>query len=255
MPAAGSPKIFAPGREDSSFTRRRVGKMTHDTTLLAHFYRASVMHADVWRQRLDATTNWAVVTTAAVLTFAFGAGQAPHYVVLMGLVITVFFLMMESRRYQVYHVWEIRLRLLHRYVIAPALRGETVGEAAEGLGELAGHLADTRPRISLYRAMGYRIRRNYGPLFTIILLAWGLKLWASPDPAADFAVFVGRAAVGVLPGAWILVGAVAFLFLAVVAAAAAPSEHLVDWSEEASPAEKLIDAAHFGSIGRRKNQG
>lgn len=227
--------------------------MVYDTTLLAHFYRASMLHADVWRQRLDATTNWAVVTTAAVLTFAFGAGQAPHYVVLMGLVITVFFLMMESRRYQVYHVWEIRLRLLHRYVVAPALRGEAVSEAAEGLGEIARHLADTRPRIPLYRAMGYRIRRNYGPLFTIVLLAWGLKLWSSPEPAPDFGAFVGRASVGVLPGAWILLGAAGFFLLAVIAAASAPSEHLVDWSEEASPAGKLMGAARVGPINRRKD--
>jgi len=231
--------------------------MTHDTTLLAHFYRASMMHADVWRQRLDATTNWAVITTAAVITFAFGEAQAPHFVVLMGLVFTAFFLLMESRRYQVYHVWEVRLRLLNRYVVAPALRGESPGEtdelrsaderpaaygisAEQGLAEIALHLGSTLPRISLLQAIGYRIRRNYGPLFTIVLLAWGLKLWASPEPVAGFEAFVERASVGVVPGPWVLVAAVGFLFLAVLVALAAPSEHLVDWSEEASPAGKLI---------------
>lgn len=239
--------------------------MAHDTTLLAHFYRASMMHADVWRQRLDATTNWAVITTAAVITFAFGEAQAPHFVILMGLAFTAFFLLMESRRYQIYHVWEVRLRSLHRFVIAPALRGEPVAEtavlrspdeaetsdgvsAAGGLAEIAQHLASTRPRISLLQAVGYRIRRNYGPLFTIVLLAWGLKLWASPDPVADFGAFVARASVGVVPGAWILVGAVGFLLLAVLAALAAPSEHLVDWSEEASPAGKLMRHTRGGPI-------
>ena len=239
--------------------------MAHDTTMLAHFYRASMMHADVWRQRLDATTNWAVITTAAVITFAFGEAQAPHFVILMGLVITAFFLLMESRRYQVYHVWEVRLRLLHRFVIAPALRGEHVGESAElrssedekgdhgisaeqGLAEIARRLGSTRPRITLLQAVGYRIRRNYGPLFTIVLLAWGLKLWASPEPVEDFGAFVTRASVGVLPGAWVLAGAVGFLFVAVLAALAAPSEHLIDWSEEASPAGKLMRHTRVGAV-------
>ncbi len=246
--------------------------MTHDTTLLAHFYRASMMHADVWRQRLDATTNWAVITTAAVITFAFGEAQAPHFVILMGLVFTAFFLLMESRRYQVYHVWEVRLRLLHRYVVAPALRGETVGEttrlettgsdegddiqgisADEGLAEIASHLGSTRPRISLLQAIGYRIRRNYGPLFTVVLLAWGLKLWASPEPVGSFDAFVARAAVGVVPGVWIMLGALGFFCLSVLAALAAPSEHLVDWSEEASPAGKLMRHTRTGPMPWRKD--
>lgn len=234
--------------------------MAHDTTLLAHFYRASVMHADVWRQRLDATTNWAVVTTAAVITFAFGEAQAPHYVLLMALVFTSLFLIMESRRYQIYRVWEVRIRSLHQFVMAPALRGESVGgstdvrgedrdalAAAEaGLAEIADHLASTRPRISLFQAAGYRIRRNYGPLFTIVLLAWGLKLWASPEPISSLAIFVERASVGIIPGEWVLGGAALFFLSAIIAALAAPSEHMIDWSEEASPAGRLIRRARRG---------
>lgn len=234
--------------------------MAHDTTLLAHFYRASVMHADVWRQRLDATTNWAVVTTAAVITFAFGEAQAPHFVLLMAAVFTVFFLLMESRRYQVYHVWEVRLRSLHRFVVAPALRGEPVGtgvlagemggqgqggaiSAKQGLEGIARHLSSSRPRISLLQAAGYRIRRNYGPLFTIILLAWLLKLWSSPEPAPGVAEIVERAAVGVMPGSWTMALVFGLFGFAVVAALLAPSEHVVDWTEEASPANRLIRRA------------
>lgn len=29
-----------------------------DDTTLTHVYRAVVGHADVWRERMDATTNW-----------------------------------------------------------------------------------------------------------------------------------------------------------------------------------------------------
>lgn len=31
------------------------------TTAMVHFFRAEVQRANVWRQRLDTTTNWAVV--------------------------------------------------------------------------------------------------------------------------------------------------------------------------------------------------
>jgi uncharacterized membrane protein len=45
---------------------------------MAHFYRAEVNRSNTWRQRLDVTTNWAVITTAAALTFAFGAPNNTH---------------------------------------------------------------------------------------------------------------------------------------------------------------------------------
>jgi uncharacterized membrane protein len=34
-----------------------------------------VHRSNTWRLRLDNTTNWAVVTTGAVLTFAFGTAE------------------------------------------------------------------------------------------------------------------------------------------------------------------------------------
>ena len=32
--------------------------------VFVHFYRAVVSHMDVWRQRMDATTNWAAAMTS-----------------------------------------------------------------------------------------------------------------------------------------------------------------------------------------------
>lgn len=217
--------------------------MADNTTILAHFYRASIMHADVWRRRLDATTNWAVVTTAAVITFAFGEAQAPHFVLLMAILFAFFFLVMESRRYQIYHVWELRIRALHQYVIAPALRGEEGAdrEAIErGLMTLAEDLGSTVPRISVLQAAGYRIRRNYGPLITIVLLAWLLKLWLFPEPAYSIALMVERAAVGIVPGIWVMSGMGLFFMACVAAAMTAPSEHVVGWAEKSAPVKELL---------------
>lgn len=52
--------------------------------LLAHLYRGQLARADTWRQRLDATSNWAVMLTAALLTWIFSSTSNPHYVLLVG---------------------------------------------------------------------------------------------------------------------------------------------------------------------------
>ena len=38
---------------------------------LAHLYRGELYRSTVWRTRLDATTNWAVVTTGIALSITF----------------------------------------------------------------------------------------------------------------------------------------------------------------------------------------
>ena len=40
-------------------------------TAMVHFYRGEVQRSNVWRSRLDATTNWAVITAGATLSFVF----------------------------------------------------------------------------------------------------------------------------------------------------------------------------------------
>lgn len=73
------------------------GVMTSSLTqpVLVHFYRAVVAPMDVWRQRMDATTNWAAATGAGMITFTFSTPAAPHYVLLLALFFQLVFLLME----------------------------------------------------------------------------------------------------------------------------------------------------------------
>ncbi|HZD03956.1 MAG TPA: DUF2270 domain-containing protein [Longimicrobiales bacterium] len=211
--------------------------------VVVHFYRASVQHADVWRQRLDATTNWAVVTTAAVLTFAFGSGRTGHYLVLVALVFDSFFLFMETRRYQTYNLWQRRIRLLHRFLVAPALAGapEQSPESRERqLAELADDLGRSVPAISLLAALGYRVRRNYGPLVTLVILTWGLKLYIHPGPPVSWTDYVGRAAIGLVPGSAVLLAVTGFFAVFVLLAIRAPSEQMEAWVELPAPIDRLM---------------
>ena len=41
----------------------------------------------VWRERFDATTNWAILLTTGRTTFTLGSERTPHYVLLLGLAI------------------------------------------------------------------------------------------------------------------------------------------------------------------------
>jgi len=214
--------------------------------VLVHLYRASVGHADIWRQRLDATTNWAVITTAAVLTFAFSNPATPHFVMLLALLFVLFFLYMESRRYQAYNLWQRRIRVLDRAVIVPALRteDEVDGELIKLLlVRLADDFATWYPAIPLWAALGYRLRRNYGPLITLILFTWLLKLYIHPVTVHGWGQYVERATVGLVHGAVVLIGTAAFLAGLVFLALSAPSEEMKEWSSLPAPLDRIKPGA------------
>jgi Predicted integral membrane protein (DUF2270) len=71
---------------------------TAEITALSHLYRGEMYRSTVWRTRLDATTNWAVVTTGLALSLTFSSEAAsPLPLVLVGLLVAVF-LLIEGRR-------------------------------------------------------------------------------------------------------------------------------------------------------------
>lgn len=229
--------------------------MTEPSTAVIHFYRASSAHADVWRQRLDITTNWAIVTNAAILSFSLSNPQAPHFVLLMTLIIDLFFLIMESRRYQVYNMWHHRIRVLQQYVFAEALSGhqcEDSQEIQEKLSELADHLGDSVPRISLFDAIGFRIRRNYFYILFFTIGAWLIKLHIHPERPDSLAEFVARSAMGPLSGSMVFAAVILLVFFAAVLALLAPSDSLVDWTLRPSPIRRALPQAWF-QRGSKKN--
>ena len=89
-------------------------------TILTHYYRAMVGRADIWRTRMDTTTNWAIGATAAIMSFTLGNAAVPHYVVFIASLMTLGFLMLEARRLTFYHLWQQRVLLLEDGLIRPA---------------------------------------------------------------------------------------------------------------------------------------
>ncbi len=179
------------------------------TTILAHYYRAMVGRADVWRTRMDSTTHWAIGTTAAVVSFSLGNAAVPHYVVFIGSLLTLCFLGLEARRLTFYHLWQQRVLLLERGLVGPALEANEPDPALAA--QLAPHLGRTVPSMPIWRAAARRLRRIYMYLFGVQALAWLLKLAIEPGPAGSARELIERAAAGPVPGAVLVAVAAALL--------------------------------------------
>jgi uncharacterized membrane protein len=167
-------------------------------TAMVHFHRAEIQRSNTWRNRLDTTTNWAVLTAGATLSFAFTAPNNPHFVILINTILVAFFLTMEARRYRYYEIWASRVRVIETGFFAQMLKPSSPND--EWADHLAQDLRTPHFTISLWEAMGRRLRRNYLWIFILLAASWNLKVYLHPFPATSLDVFVSRAAVGVIPG-------------------------------------------------------
>jgi uncharacterized membrane protein len=173
-------------------------KPSEFVTAMVHYFRAEVTRANVWRQRLDTTTNWAVISTGASVTVAFGTG-GHHSVILLNTLLITIYLWIEARRYRYYELWSSRIRLMETDFFASMLV-PPFGPAPDWAESLAEHLLQPHYPISVLEAIGRRYRRNYIWIFLLLVIAWVVKLWLSPLPSLTLTEFVFRAGIGGLPG-------------------------------------------------------
>lgn len=188
-------------------------------TAMVHFFRAEIQRANVWRQRLDTTTNWAVVSTGATLSIAFSQPNIHHAIIILNTLLVTWFLFIEARRYRYYELWSYRVRLMetdfYAAMLVPPFHPSP--EWAESLAENL--LAPSFP-ISIWEALGRRLRRNYFWIFLILYASWLAKIWLFPQSPSSIQEFVERAAVGPLSGQFMIVlGLIFYASLSIVAVA------------------------------------
>jgi uncharacterized membrane protein len=181
-------------------------------TALAHFYRGEVQRSNTWRTRLDNTTYWSVITVAGALSFAFSAPSNPHFLIPIISILVAIFLLMEARRYRYYEIWASRVRVIETGYLAQMLSPDGVPRDQEWASHLAADLLTPHFTISVWEAIGRRLRRNYIWLFALLALSWNLKVYLHPQPAINFDEFVSRATVGLVPGSIVIIIGVAFNF-------------------------------------------
>lgn len=182
---------------------------TEFNAAMVHLFRAEVARANAWRQRLDMTTNWAVVTTGAVISFAFSQTDSSHLVILLNLILVTLFLFIEARRYRYYELWSYRVRLMETDFFAAMLVPpfKPSGEWSEALAE---SLLHPQFPISGSEAVGRRLRHNYLWIYSIIVLSWLAKIGFFPRQAGTWEEAFRRAELGAISGVWVFALVAAF---------------------------------------------
>ncbi len=190
-------------------------------TAMVHFYRGEIQRSNVWRNRLDATTNWAVITGGATLSFVFSSPDNPHFAIPINSILVSIFLFMEARRYRYYEVWANRVRVLETGYFAPMLSHRTIAPDKEWAEHISADLIAPHFTISVWEALGRRLRANYLWIFVLLAVSWTLKIYIHPSPIPSITaedrrlfwdVFEKRATVGLAPGWFVMTVGLVFNF-------------------------------------------
>lgn len=194
---ADVPTDFDP---ESPEVREIAGEAAQDRadflSLMGHAYRGEMGRTTSWRTRIDRTTNWAVVLTATLLTWAFSGESRPHYILLIGLVMVTVFLGIEARRYRVYDIWRSRVRIIEENVFANALEPEGV-EQSNWRELLSDDFREPTVKTPVIEAVSRRLRRVYFALISVLVVAWLVRLTVFATTPTRI---IGTATVGQVPG-------------------------------------------------------
>lgn len=180
---------------------------------IIHLYRAQIGRADIWRQRLDSSTNWAVVTTAAALTVTFTEPDTSQPVIpLCSLLITMFWTI-ESRRYRYFELWSYRVALLEDAYFSRLLAPTPQTHEMWSI-RLADSLRNPQFTITKAEALGRRFRRIYFWLYTVLGISWMVQVWIYPSPINSISMLSNRLALGSVPTyVMLVIGLVSYLAL------------------------------------------
>jgi uncharacterized membrane protein len=198
-------KRQAPPGETGSFEDYPLTRQEY-ISVMVHFYRGEAHRSTVWRQRLDATTNWAVLTTAGMLSFSFADTESEHIIVLLSSLIILCFLFIEARRFRYFEVYRARVRMLEENFLIPVVTRQLESPMISWREMVAMDLDLPKYKTTLLEAVGFRLRRNYLWIFLILLGGWMVKLMMHPTFAGSWSEIWERMAVGWIPS-WAILAA------------------------------------------------
>ncbi|HEX4948239.1 MAG TPA: DUF2270 domain-containing protein [Blastocatellia bacterium] len=181
---------------------------------LSHYYRGEMARMQSWRDRMDRTTNWAITVVAALLSVSLSTPLSHHGVLLFGMVLVYLLLVIESRRYRFFDVYRRRVRLVERNYYGAIFSADNFTEY-DWMRELGRDIRNPQFYVTINQAMSRRLRRNYGWIFLILLLAWVLKTTTSmlqpksgsPEFIRSTSELVINASIGYING-WLVILAV-----------------------------------------------
>lgn len=266
MPRKNTPPPPPPPQEEESVWTYRGYKLktSEFVTAMVHLFRAEVQRANVWRQRLDTTTNWAVVSTGAAISVSFSQPNVHHGVIILNILLVTWFLFIEARRYRYYELWSYRIRLMETDFYA-AMLVPPFHPSPEWAETLAENLLAPSFPISMLEAFGRRLRRNYLWIYLILGISWFGKNFLFPQPVLNWAEFIERSAIGSISGyIMISIGIIYNLTLLIIAVATigmtkATGEILPRFGDDTAPAIPSMQGGQTGhqswfSLRKRRKQ-
>ena len=187
-------KAKVPPRFDSAYV-----------TAMSHFYRGEMGRIMSWRMRLDPTTNWAITSTSTIFTVAFSIESVPHIIFFFNIAIVSIMLWIEARRYRFYDAFRARVRMLEAHFLVPIVAQNTSLLQGEWQKLVCEDLIMPSFKISVFEAVGRRLKRNYIFIFLIILVAWVTKIFLhAKTPITSFESFYQALAVGTSISSWLV---------------------------------------------------
>ena len=217
---------------------------TEFNTAIVHLYRGEVGRANTWRMRLDGTTNWAVLTTGATLSFAFSSANNTHVMILINSLLIMFFLYIEARRYRFYDLWRARVRLIETEFFAEMLTPASLEGVEDWRQILANDLLHPRFSVSMWQALGRRLRRNYIWIFAVLAISWVVKVIIHPSTPQSMDELLKRIQIGPIPAWLVLLAGVIFnTFIGVLAITTAPRR-----SGETTPRQETRERIATGDV-------
>ena len=186
-------------------------------TAMSHFYRGELGRIMSWRARLDPTTNWAITTTSTIFTVAFSLEKVPHIIFFFNLAIVWMMLWIEARRYRFYDAFRARVRMLEAHFLVPIVAQNSSLLQGEWQKLVCEDLLMPSFKISVFEAVGRRLKRNYVFIFLIILVAWVTKIFLHASPRiASPGSFYRALQVGTSIPSWLVASVFAATFASVI---------------------------------------
>ncbi len=177
---------------------------------MIHLYRGELGEATAWRGRIDTTSHWAVVLSATALSFVFSDMAIERHILIPIIsLFCTFLLAMEARRYRFFDIWRSRARMIEINFYQPMLSG-TKPLMANWTERLAQDMEWPRFHMTIWEAMGRRLRRNYAGIYGILLGSWLVVLMTHPSTTTSMSDIIARASVGPVPGEVMFLGMMVF---------------------------------------------
>lgn len=181
---------------------------------MVHFYRAELTRANAWRLRLDTSTNWAVLASMGLISFAFGDPAHSHVSILFAIVLVMYFLVLEARRYRFFDLWRYRVRLVEENFYGPIVARELDSPDSNWGKLIEEDLLKPEFKITYWQAFRSRFVTNYASLFLILLAAWIVKLMVHPGYPREG--LLRQMAIGPIPG-YVPLAIVSLVYLSLLA--------------------------------------